>query len=184
MIRAVNEIKTVDNYPYGRLKTKATFSLEFSSKKGFRSVFQTINPKTGRINKPKKGVYHEIMYMSDTDGFIKFHAREFYKIEEFNNVTDFLFNNFSLFNEEQRKYLYSKVVSFLKLQMYVYKVYCNVETEKSLEIVKEPMKLAIEGFKNPNNNIFNLIKLDHVKLEALKDPNYNPFTVTSHTIGA
>lgn len=48
---------TVENYPYGRLQCKATFSLEFKEAKGYRTVRQTINPKTGRINNPKKSTY-------------------------------------------------------------------------------------------------------------------------------
>ena len=39
---------TVESYPYGRLKTTAFFSVEKTSK-GYRTEFQTIDPKTGRI---------------------------------------------------------------------------------------------------------------------------------------
>lgn len=52
-----------DNYPYGSLRATAFFSLEFQPKKGFRSVFQTINPKTNRLNNPKKSTYNDFMYL-------------------------------------------------------------------------------------------------------------------------
>jgi hypothetical protein len=47
----------VDSYPYGRLRATAFFSLEFKKGKGFRSVFQTINPKNNRLNAPKYSTY-------------------------------------------------------------------------------------------------------------------------------
>lgn len=56
-----NGVYSTDNYPYGRLKCKASFSVEFKTKKGCRSVFQTENPKTGRLNAPKQGTYHPLI---------------------------------------------------------------------------------------------------------------------------
>ena len=64
-----NKIEVV-NYPYGGLKTKAYFSIEFNEKKGFRSIFQTIDPKTDRLNNPKKSTYSFFQYLQvvDRDG--------------------------------------------------------------------------------------------------------------------
>ena len=47
---------TADNWPYGKLRTTATFEIE-QTKRGERAVRTTVNPKTGRINKPKKTTY-------------------------------------------------------------------------------------------------------------------------------
>ena len=176
---SVNDIKTVNNYPYGSLKTTATFSLEFNNKKGFRSVFQTVNPKTGVINKPRKGTYSDIMYMTDTDGFINFYSNSFYKLEDFNSLTDFLYTNFSLFTPEQVTYLYGLVIRFLKLEVYALAVYCNVKAEISRPLIDPTLKKAIEAMKS-GINVFNDLKLDHVAIEALKDPNYSPFTTIKH----
>jgi hypothetical protein len=44
----------VDDYPYGRERTKAKFSVETMKNGNQRGVMQTLNPKTGRWNKPKK----------------------------------------------------------------------------------------------------------------------------------
>ena len=180
----VNDKKTVQNYPYGGMKTQATFSLEFDYKKGFRSVFQTINPKTGRINNPKKSTYNDIMYMVDNNGFITFKSLEFYKREEFNKIVAFLSDNFDLFTSEQVTYLYNKIMTFLKIEVLALWKYCNVSTEDSGALTIEIIKLCSEGKKDPSKNLFSKMSLDYEKLESLKDPNYNPFTVKSYSYNA
>lgn len=50
-----------DNYPYGSLKATAYFSVEYNGNKGARTTFQTINPKTGRLNKPKHSTYSRVI---------------------------------------------------------------------------------------------------------------------------
>jgi hypothetical protein len=56
----------VADYPYGfRLRTQIRYWLEQAPKKGFRFVSQTMNPKNGRWNAPKKSTYIEyaaVMY--------------------------------------------------------------------------------------------------------------------------
>ena len=49
----------VDDYPYGfRVRSKIRYWLEGPKpKKGWRFVSQTLNPKTGRWNKPKASTY-------------------------------------------------------------------------------------------------------------------------------
>lgn len=57
----------VNDYPYGfRLRTEIRYWLE-TTKHGDRFVSQTLNPKTGRWNKPKKSTYSLIgaMYLDD-----------------------------------------------------------------------------------------------------------------------
>jgi len=53
-----NSAYVVDDYPYGfKLRTQAKFWLEFNSGKGYRFLSQTMDPKTGRWNKPKASTY-------------------------------------------------------------------------------------------------------------------------------
>lgn len=47
----------VDDYPYGRQRTTAKFTIETDKQGRQRAVMQTVNPKTGRENKPKKATY-------------------------------------------------------------------------------------------------------------------------------
>ena len=59
----------VADYPYGfRERTQIQYWLEHKSKKGWRFVSQTMNPKTSRWNKPKASTYIEwgaAMYLDD-----------------------------------------------------------------------------------------------------------------------
>ncbi len=52
-----------NDYPYGRLRCTAKWWIEDNGKKGMRVCFQTINPKTGRINAPKKGNYWPVVIL-------------------------------------------------------------------------------------------------------------------------
>ena len=59
----------VDDYPYGfRERTSIRYWLEHKPGKGWRFVSQTLNPKTGRWNKPKPSTYADwggAMYLDD-----------------------------------------------------------------------------------------------------------------------
>ena len=62
----------VDDYPYGfRLRTSIRYWIETKKGHGQRFVSQTLNPKTGRWNKPKAGTYSPILVMFiNSDGHI------------------------------------------------------------------------------------------------------------------
>lgn len=47
----------VESYPYGGLRCKKKYWIEYNKKKGFRLVTRTENPKTFRWNAPDKGTY-------------------------------------------------------------------------------------------------------------------------------
>lgn len=58
----------VDDYPYGRLRCTIKFWLETDVNKGARFCSQTINPKNGRVNAPKKSTYAKLagcMYLDE-----------------------------------------------------------------------------------------------------------------------
>lgn len=58
----------VNDYPYGRLRCRIRFWLEFSPSKGYRFCSQTENPKTLVWNAPKKSTYVKIaagMFLDD-----------------------------------------------------------------------------------------------------------------------
>jgi hypothetical protein len=52
-----------DGYPYGSLKTKRRTWIETKPKHGMRRVDCTLNPKTGRWNKPHAGTYSEVLVL-------------------------------------------------------------------------------------------------------------------------
>ena len=54
----------VDDYPYGfRLRTSIRYWIETKKGHGQRFCSQTLNPKTGKWNKPRAGTYHVIAVM-------------------------------------------------------------------------------------------------------------------------
>lgn len=74
----------VDDYPYGfRLRTQIRYWMETKQGHGTRFVSQTLNPKTGRWNKPKASTYItlRVMYLDSaghigTDGVSSYTRRE------------------------------------------------------------------------------------------------------------
>lgn len=54
----------VDDYPYGfKLRTSIRYWIETKKGHGQRFVSQTVNPKTGHLNKPKASTYSALMVM-------------------------------------------------------------------------------------------------------------------------
>lgn len=63
----------VKDYPYGSLKAEMHFFVESRDNKGWRAVTQSINPKNGKVNSPKKNTYHALpVFIKDEDGFMTF----------------------------------------------------------------------------------------------------------------
>jgi hypothetical protein len=62
----------VDDYPYGWKRTKIRYWVESVKNKGDRFCRQTLNPKTGVWNKPKKGTYNAVVVLVKNDiGHVK-----------------------------------------------------------------------------------------------------------------
>lgn len=95
--------QSVDNYPYGRLKCTMFFYIEFKKGKGYRAVNQSINPKTGTLNKPHYGTYNTFMYMyrEAETGHIKFSGWNIYGYENIQTLITLLTENEFTFTEEQ-----------------------------------------------------------------------------------
>lgn len=91
-----------DSYPYGRLHCTAKWWIEDKGKKGMRVMFQTVNPKTNRVNNPKASTYDmvKILFL-DENGHVKSDGIHGYitteKCEEFVNKYDL--------REEDEKFL-------------------------------------------------------------------------------
>ena len=66
----------VEDYPYGfRLRTSIRYWLETKPRHGQRFISQTLNPKTGRWNKPKASTYSPIAVMFvNSDGHVKWNG--------------------------------------------------------------------------------------------------------------
>ena len=152
---------TVDSYPYGRLRATAFFSLEFQPKKGFRSVFQTIDPKNGRLNKPKNSTYYPMMIMhkENETGHIKYTSCHFNGAKETNRGCEFMFIHFDMFTDEQIQYIYSYIMGMLIISRVYLTAYNDIEASQ-LDAKKQNytdcIELCKQGMKS-KENIFNQI---------------------------
>ena len=172
-----------ENYPYGfRLKTTKTDYLEFSAKHGFRHCYTTINPKTGRLNTPKKSTYYPIMLLgTDENNHCKSLVFNINGLAEIQNAIDFLKDteNFDLFSNEQMHYIYLCLLSACKVDMYARKIYAGVDVELMKPYYLDNVALLGRGLKNNGMmNCFKDINFDIIALDEMKDPNFNPFVLS------
>jgi hypothetical protein len=175
----VNKLQTVDSYPYGRLRAEARFSIEFNPKKGFRSVFQTINPKNGRVNKPKLGTYSDIMYMEIVDGHVSFNSFYLSGREKLNKAFKFLFVNFDLYTKEQIESISISLLASTKIDMQGTVVYGGAKLEDIKEFYKNPIETLVKIVKT-GENLFNSIEFNCEAIDATKPADFNPFGITTY----
>lgn len=138
------EAITIDSYPYGRLRCKAFFSVEFSPKHGFRSVFQTINPKNGQLNAPKKGTYAPMIaaYLDTETGHAGFDHFSMYNKEDGVQFFSFLGERPDLFSDDQHDHLKLYALAQIKLEAHGLVRYCKVPVTEAIAIV-EPLTKAL-----------------------------------------
>lgn len=145
------ETAEVDNYPYGRDRTTKYFTLDFDKKKGFRSSETTINPKTGKLNKPHKSTYSQIriMYLShneDSDGHIKYFGYSLDSLENVSKVFEMLSVGklFDCFTKEQLQYIGANALLSARYEASWAARVCP----DKVEYIKEVMSDCIEGLVN------------------------------------
>jgi hypothetical protein len=162
-ILPVNEKQETDSYPYGWLKTTAYFYIEFNFKKGFRHVFQTINPKNGKLNAPKNGTYNHLSYIElDEVGHFKQHRFNFYGYESYNEIMHFLDENHGLaLSSEQIEYLCS--LGYLCL-----KANARYVGERIFPLIDSQVKALVGGIKTKEINWADCF-IDTQAINTLKD---------------
>ena len=187
----MNYIKTtekveVEDYPYGfRLRTTLYDTMEFNPKKGYRHTTQTIDPRNGRLNKPKSSTYSPLkVRYYDENGHIKTISFEFmYSAKDLNKVCKFINENFDLFTPEEINYFYSQTLVGAVVNVRSMVQWCGADLEAVKPLHDRFIELAKKG-KEDGLNHFNELILDVDAIDALKDPNYNPFvTKQTYTIG-
>jgi signal peptidase I len=177
------DVVRIENYPYGyNQKTTLYDSIEFKPGKGYRHVTQTVNPKTGRLNAPKKSTYsHLILRRFDEEGKLRalhYHFNDSDK--SLNLICKIAAENFDLFTTEERKYLYENAILFSKVSMKAQVIYCGSEVEALKPLFGPFIREAIKGLNTPDENFFGGMILDLEAIEAAKVPGYNPFKTVNH----
>jgi hypothetical protein len=178
-----NEKIEVLNYPYGfKLRTTLYDSIEFNPKKGYRHITQTICPKKGRLNAPKKSTYSMlIVRYYDEIGHIKSYHFDFNGKESINKGCKFINDNFELFTPEEITYLYSTILTMLAVDLKASIIYGGAKLEDLKPLYTHAIESATKGIKQ-GGNLFNEIILDTEKIKSFFPENYNPFTIKEYTI--
>lgn len=176
-----------ENYPYGfREKTTKTDYLEFSPKHGFRHCSQTINPKTGRPNNPKKSTYYDVMLLAtDENGHCKSFVSGFNGEQQMQRSFEFLGRPeiFELFTPQQIEFFYMQILVMSKVSAKAQVVYCGTDWEQLKPYFEKPLKEIVSAIATKGTeNRFNKFVFDWQAIEQLKKPDYNPFKVTHHQI--
>jgi hypothetical protein len=179
---ATTHKETVTGYPYGRLTCTKFYSLEFKKGKGFRTVEQTICPKTGRLNAPKYSTYDPItvMFRDAETGYIRYRSFRFYSIEDHNKICNFMQENVNLFTDAERSEIWANLVVSVKLQANSYIKWCGAKADDVLPLVKGKYEAAVKGFKNNDLTGFDACLLDLASFEATKVEGFNPFTIKEY----
>jgi len=174
---------TADSYPYGRLRTTAFFSVEYVKGKGMRSIFQTIDPKTGRHNKEKKSTYYQVVLpMIEKNGHIHFCGYlDFNGAEEINKGLQFMADFYDCFDREVIKDIAITILAMCKVDIKARVIYSGSNFDNLKPLFDNPIKKLVE-IANTGENLFEGCFLDIEKINAERVEGYNPFTVKTYTV--
>lgn len=174
-----------ENYPYGfRLRTTKTDWIEFKPKNGFRHVSQTVNPKNGRLNKPKVGQYYQGMILyTNPDGHVKSRTFRFSDTPDIAENCNFIARHFDLFQPTEINYFYQELLMFARITAHSMVVYAGATSELVIATFEKVVPTIVSAIKaNGAENVFQTIaKLwpTEEELNNLRKPGFNPFTVKS-----
>ena len=176
-----SEKLTSENYPYGRLRATAFFSVEYN-KKGSRTVFQTICPKTGRLNKPKNSTYYKVVLpCEESNGHYDYCGYlDFSGTDGINRGLVFMFDFYELFTIEQIKDIAITVLAHMKANMIAYVQYSGSSLGAIKPLMDKQIKTLV-SIANGGENLFLDCLLDEEAMEATKQADYQPFKITSHS---
>lgn len=172
---------TSDNYPYGRLRATAFFSVEYN-KKGARTVFQTICPKSGRLNKPKNSTYYKVILpCEESNGHYDYCGYlDFSGTDGINRGLVFMFDFYELFTIEQIKDIAITVLAHMKANIIAYVQYSGSSLDAIKPLMDKQIKTLV-SIANGGENLFLDCLLDEEAMEATKQADYQPFKITSHS---
>lgn len=165
----IQEKHEAKNYPYGRLRTSAFYSIEFKKGKGFRNIFQTINPKTDKLNAEKKGVYHQFccVWLNEENGHFENGVLRINSFETINKTCKFITDNFIALNMtwEMIEDLYISMIACSNISAH----YTECDRTKLVDLLEPSVKKLVEGCKE-KSNVFSQVAFD---LEAIKNLEIN-----------
>lgn len=148
-LNLVKGVSTRNDYPYGRLKCEISFKVEFKKGKGFRFVTQTVNPKTGRINAPKKSTYSDFMYQYiGEDGHNKVYTLRFSSYESIEKLIKFLdVNTDAEFTNEESQEIWASCIACVRINAMYTRLKEGVTVDTFLNTTKVDKMIEMYGEK-------------------------------------
>ena len=164
----------IEDYPYGfHLRTSMFIWIE-KNKRGMRVCRQTINPKTGRENKPKKSVYYTyIRLYRNEEEHIKTYTFNMYSVQDFLKA-----KTLGIFEEQDKELMNSLWESQRILSIRGRAIYSWYELEKIKDLTLEQLD-KIDKKEDEGDTEY----INQYKTEEGKSPDYSPFKTTSYAIG-
>jgi hypothetical protein len=174
----------VDSYPYGSLRTVAYFSLEHKKGKGFRTVFQTVNPKTGRLNAEKKSTYNPIalMYRNLQNGHIEYSIHQMNGRDDLNAVSKFLAANWDRFSDAEKTDIINEFIAWAVVDLKATCVYGGAKPEDIKQFYLPIIATVKTMLDNQTVNVWDSVKFDVEAINAAKPKDFNPFKVSTYTV--
>jgi hypothetical protein len=166
-----NAIEVTD-YPYGfSLRTSLFIWVEHKPNKWYRIGRSTINPKTGRENKPKYSTYSDYYRLYENEeGYIKTASYSWNSASKLDDLikTGMLDEFSSEFIENQKN-----VMKILTIKSFA--IYWGYDLDKIKGLTFDEL-VELEQNDSTSNREY----IDKFKTEEGKNPNYSPFKVVSH----
>jgi hypothetical protein len=161
----------VENYPYGfKLRTTLFDTVDFSMSKGFRHVTQTINPKNGALNKPKKSTYYPLMLRYfDEKNHVKTWASHANGDKELNSSFKFIGKHYNMFSNDEKEYIRALFMKMIRVSLIATTGFTNVPKE-----VAEEVYLPLFNKLKENESLENVYSDMKVDTEKLNKENREP----------
>jgi hypothetical protein len=158
----------IESYPYGSLRCKAYFWAEFNPKYGYRTMFQTINPKNGRVNNPKKGTYCDLVvaYLDTETGHAEYKTGHLFNDNDVKKYCEFFANNFQLFSGDEVRWAYERLKQHYEGTVYWFMQLDIAVAERVKDHFAEFRAILKHGLET-GENVFDRLVFDSDSLRKL-----------------
>lgn len=159
--------QTIENYPYGfKLRTTLFMWVEFKKNFGYRVVSQTINPKNGKLNKPKAGTYYNFAYLvrNSESGYVEYRYIDLNGYEGVNKFVNLLTENTFEFSTDESKFLFATLINSIRMNI----AYSNVKPDFTRDCLIKATQLEAFTALYEYGCCISTIKEINYDLEAIK----------------
>lgn len=182
IIHHISDILQNDNYPYGYKRTTATHRVEFVKGKGCRTVFRTLNPKTGRWNAEKKSTYSGPTLPSTevSTGHFSDVGIGHSGADNINTMLWFMNDFHECFDVDQIKDIAVTTIALTKAHAHATCIYKGSKWDDIKEYFDAPVKTLVE-IANTGEPLWNKAIIDEKGIESKHVKDFNPFKVVQYT---